>query len=66
MSKQRKDERYRKPARRAPPAGRQVCRVCGCWDLEPCMNDWGTCWWVEPDLCSFCTEPVEQEVRRVA
>lgn len=30
-----------------------VCRVCGCTDDTPCE---GGCYWVEPDLCSACTE----------
>ena len=38
------------------------CRVCGCWDFDPCWDeDSGPCWWVEADLCSRCAE-VKQEV----
>ena len=28
-----------------------TCRVCGCTDYQACP---GSCWWVEPDLCSAC------------
>jgi len=34
--------------------GRQICRICGCWDLEACE---GGCSWAEADLCSACAEP---------
>ena len=27
------------------------CRSCGCTEERPCP---GSCWWVEPDLCSRC------------
>ena len=38
----------------APPGWRR-CRSCGCWDLNACWHeDYGACWWVEPDLCSHC------------
>ncbi len=33
------------------------CRVCGCTDERACP---GGCYWVEPDLCSRCTD-----IRRV-
>ncbi len=29
------------------------CRVCGCTNQHGCANK---CWWVEPDLCSNCSE----------
>lgn len=29
------------------------CRVCGCTDICGCPEG---CWWVEPDLCSSCSE----------
>lgn len=35
------------------------CRVCGCTDLDACEDDTtliGTCFWVEPDLCSACAK----------
>jgi hypothetical protein len=34
-------------------AGRQPCRICGCWELEAC--DQG-CGWGEPGLCTVCAE----------
>ena len=34
-----------------------ACRVCGCSEYQPCVNEWGdTCGWAEPDLCSSCAE----------
>lgn len=32
------------------------CRLCGCSDVEPCINARSgmTCWWIAADLCSFC------------
>lgn len=36
-----------------------TCRVCGCTENQACYShNHGTCWWVEPDLCSHCAEPV--------
>lgn len=29
----------------------QVCRVCGCSELNACDPP---CWWVSPGLCSAC------------
>lgn len=35
-----------------------TCRICNCTDEAACFShDYGTCWWVEPDLCSHCAEP---------
>lgn len=34
-------------------AGFQVCRRCGCSELDPCEPD--SCSWVADDLCSSCT-----------
>lgn len=36
-----------------------MCRVCGCTESSPCIEDDGIspllgCHWVEPDLCSSC------------
>ena len=38
-----------------PVLGDRICRGCGCWDWNACvdMHD-GPCWWVEEDLCSVC------------
>jgi hypothetical protein len=31
------------------------CRVCGCTDCAPCIDELGqACAWVGPDLCSAC------------
>lgn len=31
------------------------CSVCGCHEYDACYHkDAGTCWWVEPHLCSHC------------
>lgn len=36
------------------------CRACGCDDFNACEMDDGTpCWWVEPDLCSACSDGLE-------
>lgn len=32
------------------------CRVCGCTDNKACTTADGPCYWIEPDLCSACTE----------
>lgn len=41
------------------------CRVCGCTDMDPCVNSSGeTCGWVHapgPAICTFCFE-LEQYV----
>lgn len=39
-----------------PPApGDPICRECGCWDWNACVDARdGPCWWVEEDLCSVC------------
>ncbi len=45
------------------PAGAQTCRVCGCWELDPCFDeDKGECYWVESDLCSHCADKPEAAV----
>jgi len=36
-------------------AGGRSCRDCGCTDAFGCPGP-GSCWWVEPDLCSSCFE----------
>ena len=39
-----------------------ICRVCGCTDLEPCVDDVGRpCAWVDADLCSFCAAGEAEE-----
>ncbi len=43
--------------------GLGVCRVCGCTEDDPCIEDvFGAvpgrcCSWAAPDLCSACVEP---------
>jgi len=36
----------------------QKCRVCGCTQNRACP---GGCYWVEPDLCSACTDHEQPE-----
>jgi hypothetical protein len=37
-----------------------ICRICGCSDLDACESTNGEkCWWVNDDLCSFCATPQE-------
>lgn len=46
-------ERY--PLLAATPG---TCRVCGCTQDRACyLEKFGPCWWVEPNLCSYCAEP---------
>jgi len=34
-----------------------VCRICGCTEENPCFHPHaGTCWRVDPSLCSHCAE----------
>ena len=47
------DELYKAVAEPIPG----ICRVCGCSMYNPCYHpDAGTCYWVEPSLCSHCAE----------
>ena len=32
----------------------QLCRVCACSYMDPCMSGLTGCHWEEPDLCSHC------------
>lgn len=34
------------------------CRSCGCTNLEACAAG---CFWVQPDLCSKCAGPYEED-----
>lgn len=37
------------------PDGWPRCRVCGCWEYDPCVGaDELPCHWAEADLCSEC------------
>lgn len=38
-------------AMRNAMAGRRICRICGCCELEACGTG---CSWVAQDLCSSC------------
>ncbi len=40
------------------------CRICGCTDSNPCVDEVSgdTCYWVETDLCSFCSAEVADRV----
>jgi len=40
-------------------ADEQMCRVCGCTQMDACETKQGRCFWVEPDLCSACAEKRE-------
>jgi hypothetical protein len=40
------------------------CRVCGCTDAHPCIDDdREPCAWFEPDLCTMCAGQPEPAVR---
>jgi hypothetical protein len=42
--------------------GEGKCRVCGCTDTTPCVDevqDAGFCEWAKPDLCTACAKHVE-------
>lgn len=45
----------------------RACRDCGCTELDACVVDRNgihyACFWVEPDLCSFCALRVDDEER---
>lgn len=38
----------------------RTCRICNCWDKDPCVDlETGlTCSWIALDLCSFCAGDV--------
>ena len=42
----------------------RTCRICKCWDVEPCVDlAMGlTCEWIALDLCSFCAGDVGREL----
>jgi len=47
---------------KTPEEGKQKCRVCGCTDEDcsQCIKKTGKpCHWVEPDLCSACSDEKE-------
>lgn len=43
----------------APETGSEpACKVCGCTESTPCIDDLrGACWWVADHLCSHCSQP---------
>ena len=44
-----------------------ICRKCGCTDQNPCQGPGGPCWWVQEDLCCYCTdEPTEAAEQEAA
>ena len=45
----------------ASPDGEVHCRVCSCSEHAPCDDHEGSCFWVEPGLCSACAV-LEQDV----
>ena len=45
-----------------PMPGDRICRGCGCWDWNACVDgDDEPCWWVEEDLCSVCAARLQVE-----
>ena len=41
------------------------CRSCGCSEFNACQGGpFGSCWWIEDDLCSFCVVALDREVVR--
>ena len=39
-----------------------ICKKCGCADLDACVNAAGSsCWWVQDDLCSHCATKKERK-----
>ena len=43
-----------------PGPGDCVCRECGCWDWNACVDARdGPCWWVEQNLCSVCASRLQ-------
>ena len=48
-----------------PPAPWEpVCRECGCWDWNACVDACGPCGWVEEDLCSVCAARMQALANR--
>ena len=38
-----------------------ICRICGCTEELPCVDEWGEpCSWsvADPSICTFCDEGV--------
>ncbi|MDP2623788.1 MAG: hypothetical protein Q8Q29_08325, partial [Actinomycetota bacterium] len=55
-------KRSAKASKKAPVAGPQACRVCGCTegDCSQCVEATGEpCHWVEEDLCSRCAADIK-------
>ncbi len=48
----------------AEARGQRACRVCGCTELQACVDPpHGACAWAGPDLCTACqpyVTPIEQ------
>ena len=41
------------------------CRSCGCSEFNACQGGpFGSCWWIEDDLCSFCVVGLDRAVVR--
>lgn len=47
---------YGATAARFAMQGHRVCHVCGCWELQACVDTvtGHACSWVGPNLCSTC------------
>lgn len=40
----------------------EICLSCGCTGEDACIHpDFGSCWWVEPYLCSHCTDLITKK-----
>lgn len=42
------------------PSLERTCRVCGCRELNACVDHRGACWWIAEDLCSHCGEQASE------
>lgn len=61
--KKKSSAKANKPAKDSGPVP-GVCRVCGCTETTPCVNDYGeTCAWADAErtLCSACFAPTSDE-----
>lgn len=49
-----------------PSNDKQACRKCGCTWNTPCYDhETGSCWWVQPDLCSACATEDEKQAAEI-
>lgn len=38
----------------------RFCRLCGCTEMNACIQDGEACYWVDLDLCSGCADSVTE------